>query len=191
LKHSEFKVGNIFAYHDDEWRITDVGARTVVAIKLSYEKRNEQLDGPPYQGTEVVFSERQLAECETRSWLVSKEEIESYKQMNDDDKDAFIKKHRPDLKPLSESHPEMIPWMEALEHNLQTLHAHNLLYLAREGFDACRSGHRRFSSSELLNNIKDEHPELDLVHTPEIPDRTDKQSWFARLFQPLKMSLRF
>ena len=62
MKHSEFTVGLEFWMSDAKWRCTDVGQRTVIAIKLDQE--DERLyAGPPYAVQEEVIDEYDLPAC--------------------------------------------------------------------------------------------------------------------------------
>ncbi len=62
---SDFKIGDAFIapFGDTEveWRVTDVGSRVVVAIRVTLEEPLNLL-GPPYSVAEVVWDEEEL-EC--------------------------------------------------------------------------------------------------------------------------------
>ncbi len=59
MRHSDFRIGTEFFTATGRWRCTDVGTRTVVAIKL--DKRDPSwYYGPPYAVVEVVFDENDL-----------------------------------------------------------------------------------------------------------------------------------
>jgi hypothetical protein len=45
------------------WRVTDLGARTVIAIKLDQDDPRNY-DGPPYSIAEYVFDEDDIEACE-------------------------------------------------------------------------------------------------------------------------------
>ena len=55
LAHADFVIGLEFWTATGRWRCTDVGARTVAAIKLAGDPHN--WTGPPYSVAEVVFDE--------------------------------------------------------------------------------------------------------------------------------------
>ena len=77
---SDFKIGTEFHVGDRRWRVTDVGTRVVVAIRLdevvmSYNDGRSAtfnqieaqfqglFNGPPYAVNEVVFDEYDFEEC--------------------------------------------------------------------------------------------------------------------------------
>jgi hypothetical protein len=61
LAHGDFTIGMEFATAAGKWRVTDVGTRTIVAIKVDPQgERDGWLDGPPYAVAEVVFDEDDL-----------------------------------------------------------------------------------------------------------------------------------
>jgi hypothetical protein len=84
MKHSDFHIGTEFRCADRTYRCTDVGTRTVIAIRvdrveatsmdnkgistniLSQSKAESQgwFDGPPYTVAESVFDEDDLEVCE-------------------------------------------------------------------------------------------------------------------------------
>lgn len=45
------------------WRCTDLGTRTIIAIKLSEHDDTSWFNGPPYVGPETVFDEYDLPAC--------------------------------------------------------------------------------------------------------------------------------
>ena len=55
LEHADFTIGREFWTETGRWRCTDVGTRTVCAIKLDGDPRD--WDGPPYICAEHVFDE--------------------------------------------------------------------------------------------------------------------------------------
>lgn len=80
MKHSDFQIGTEFYVGDRRWRVTDVGTRVVVAIRLdevvmSYNDGRSAtfnqieaqfqglFNGPPYAVNEVVFDEYDFEEC--------------------------------------------------------------------------------------------------------------------------------
>jgi hypothetical protein len=92
MKHSEFAVGRAFTTGHGLWRCTDVGTRTVVAIRIDsaevvsvlggrethsvVDPRRDPswLNGPPYALAETVFDEydfavlRPVAEGDVIAW---------------------------------------------------------------------------------------------------------------------------
>lgn len=81
--HDDFKIGTIFRCGDGVWRCTDVGTRTIVAIRidrvrvgstdpakdgmtLGYLEASAQgwFKGPPYGVAELSFDEEDLFSCE-------------------------------------------------------------------------------------------------------------------------------
>ncbi len=55
LEHADFSIGCEFWTETGRWRCTDVGSRTICAIKLDGDPLN--WDGPPYGIVEHVFDE--------------------------------------------------------------------------------------------------------------------------------------
>ncbi len=79
MKHSDFKMGMEFTVHDKLWRVTDIGTRTIIVIRLGdiviggtkpraidhTEAESEGwFNGPPYAVQEQVFDESDLEACE-------------------------------------------------------------------------------------------------------------------------------
>jgi uncharacterized protein YhdP len=84
MKHSDFQIGCEFVTLAGRWRCTDIGTRTIVAIRINLVETRTILDGhpvrryltqeeaelegwfkgPPYALAEVVFDEDGIAECE-------------------------------------------------------------------------------------------------------------------------------
>ena len=63
MEHADFQIGMEFFTATGRWRVTDIGTRTIVAIKLDQtDPRN--YNGPPYSIVETVFDEYDLAGCE-------------------------------------------------------------------------------------------------------------------------------
>lgn len=63
MKHADFRIGMEFFTATGRWRVTDIGARTIVAIKLDQtDPRN--YNGPPYSIVESVFDEYDFEGCE-------------------------------------------------------------------------------------------------------------------------------
>lgn len=57
MKHSDFKIGREFLTETGRWRCTDVGKRTIAAIKLDHDHDPAWYNGPPYAVLESVFDE--------------------------------------------------------------------------------------------------------------------------------------
>ncbi|RDI98355.1 hypothetical protein DVT68_07355 [Dyella solisilvae] len=63
MKPADFHIGLEFvAGAGFRWRCTDVGSRTILAIRLDRNDTN-WYQGPPYIAKEVVFDEHDLARC--------------------------------------------------------------------------------------------------------------------------------
>lgn len=60
MKPEEFKIGDEFYTHTGKWRCTDVGTRTIIAIKLDRDYDTSWYIGPPYALAEDVFDEDSL-----------------------------------------------------------------------------------------------------------------------------------
>lgn len=65
VKHTDFKVGESFWICSKEWRCTDIGYRTVVAIKIEVGRDPSWYSGPPYAVVETVFDEDDIEICFT------------------------------------------------------------------------------------------------------------------------------
>jgi antitoxin ParD1/3/4 len=62
MKHGDFRIGMEFLTATGRWRVTDIGTRTVIAIKLDQtDPRN--YNGPPYSIVEEIFDEYDLEGC--------------------------------------------------------------------------------------------------------------------------------
>jgi hypothetical protein len=84
MKHSDFQIGCEFTTPAGRWRCTDIGTRTIVAIRIDLVETMTLLDGhqvrryltqeeaelegwfkgPPYAIAEVIFDETRMEECE-------------------------------------------------------------------------------------------------------------------------------
>lgn len=64
MKHSDFRIGCEFLISGDRWRCTDVGTRTVIAIKLEHEDDLSWYNGPPYAVAEAALDEYDIEACE-------------------------------------------------------------------------------------------------------------------------------
>jgi hypothetical protein len=63
VKHSKFKIGMEFMTEAGRWRCTDVGTRTIAAIRLDLEHDPSWYNGPPYAVAEMVFDEYGMEDC--------------------------------------------------------------------------------------------------------------------------------
>ncbi|MGP7983740.1 hypothetical protein [Rhodoblastus sp.] len=62
MQHADFQIGMEFLTATGRWRVTDIGTRTVIAIKLDQtDPRN--YNGPPYSIVENVFDEYDFGGC--------------------------------------------------------------------------------------------------------------------------------
>jgi hypothetical protein len=64
MKHSDFYIGCEFLTGSGRWRCTDVGKRTIAAIRLDYDNDPSWYNGPPYAIVEDVFDEFSIEGCE-------------------------------------------------------------------------------------------------------------------------------
>ena len=60
MKHSDFTIGREFLTETGRWRCTDVGKRTIAAIKLDHDDDPAWYNGPSYAVVEHVFDEYAL-----------------------------------------------------------------------------------------------------------------------------------
>jgi len=67
MKHSDFKIGTEFLTETGRWRCTDVGSRTIAAIRLDLDHDPAWYNGPPYAVVEHVFDEDGIEDCERAS----------------------------------------------------------------------------------------------------------------------------
>lgn len=65
MKHEDFKIGLEFRCGSSNWRVTDIGTRTVVAVELGRDAT--WYVGPPYAVDEVVFDENDFPVCEVQN----------------------------------------------------------------------------------------------------------------------------
>ena len=63
MNHSDFTIDGEFVTATGTWRCTDIGARTIVAIKISGYDDPSWFNGPPYAVAEVVFDEDDREGC--------------------------------------------------------------------------------------------------------------------------------
>jgi hypothetical protein len=64
MNHSDFKIGTEFVTGSGRWRCTDVGTRTIIAIKLDLDHDPNWYNGPPYAVAESVFDEDGMEDCD-------------------------------------------------------------------------------------------------------------------------------
>ena len=64
MKHSDFWIGREFFTEAGRWRCTDVGMRTIAAIRLDLDHDPSWYEGPPYGIIEHVFDEDEIEGCE-------------------------------------------------------------------------------------------------------------------------------
>jgi antitoxin ParD1/3/4 len=62
MEHADFHVGMEFLTATGRWRVTDIGIRTVIAIKLD-QTDPLNYNGPPYSIVESVFDEYDFGGC--------------------------------------------------------------------------------------------------------------------------------
>src|SRR5208282_6608529 len=81
MKHSEFTLGGLFWCSGRQWRCTDIGSRTIIAIRIdsvdvesnvpelrrtlsrSEAEADGWFKGPPYAVAETVFDENDIEGC--------------------------------------------------------------------------------------------------------------------------------
>lgn len=61
MTHTDFFIGCLFKTRTGTWRCTDVGTRTIIAIKL--DRSEDWYHGPPYAVAEIVFNEYDFDGC--------------------------------------------------------------------------------------------------------------------------------
>src|SRR5208282_6517446 len=64
MKHSDFRIGCEFLSGSGRWRCTDVGKRTIAAIRLNHDDDPSWYNGPPYAVAESIFDEYDIEGCE-------------------------------------------------------------------------------------------------------------------------------
>lgn len=64
VKHSKFKIGMEFMTGAGRWRCTDVGTRTIAAIRLDLDHDPSWYNGPPYAIAESLFDEYGMEDCD-------------------------------------------------------------------------------------------------------------------------------
>lgn len=63
MERDDFAIGKEFMTASGTWRCTDIGIRTIIAIKVSDRDDPSWFNGPPYAVVEVVFDENDLGGC--------------------------------------------------------------------------------------------------------------------------------
>lgn len=64
MKISDFKIGESFFCNRAEWRVTDIGTRTIIAVDLQAHKDDKSwYNGPPYAVVEEVFDQFDMQGC--------------------------------------------------------------------------------------------------------------------------------
>jgi len=61
MKYKDFVIGKCFYTATGKWLCTDIGTRTVIAIKSTKDK--DWMNGPPYAVVEEVFNEYDFGGC--------------------------------------------------------------------------------------------------------------------------------
>jgi hypothetical protein len=64
VKHMDFQLGCEFLTAAGRWRCTDIGKRTIAAIRLNHDDDLSWYSGPPYAVVETVFDEYDFEGCE-------------------------------------------------------------------------------------------------------------------------------
>jgi hypothetical protein len=64
MKRADFHIGCEFLTASGRWRCTDVGKRTIAAIRLDHDDDPSWYNGPPYAAMETVFDEYDFEGCE-------------------------------------------------------------------------------------------------------------------------------
>ncbi len=62
--HADFTIGLEFKTATGLWRCTDLGSRTIIAIKIDDDKDPSWYVGPPYAVAEWVFDEDDMGGCQ-------------------------------------------------------------------------------------------------------------------------------
>jgi hypothetical protein len=65
MRHDDFRIGDRFWTATGEWQCTDVGTRTIAAVKIDTRAAADPswLNGPPYAVAEHVFDEDAFEDC--------------------------------------------------------------------------------------------------------------------------------
>ena len=65
MEHKDFQIGHLFLTATGLWKCTDIGTRTIAALKIEEGKNITHRDyiGPPYSVVERVFDENDFGGC--------------------------------------------------------------------------------------------------------------------------------
>jgi hypothetical protein len=63
MKHANFRIGCEFLTGSGRWRCTEVGKRTIAAIRLNHDDDPSWYNGPPYAVVEHTFDEDSIEGC--------------------------------------------------------------------------------------------------------------------------------
>lgn len=74
MNRGDLRIGSEFKTPVGTWRVTDIGTRTVIAIRIDRAKDESWLVGPPYPVPECVFDEYDLPDCEKTQPVSSERE---------------------------------------------------------------------------------------------------------------------
>ena len=100
MKRTDFQIGCKFLTAAGRWRCTDVGKRTIAAIRLNHDDDPSWYNGPPYAVMETVFDEYDFEGCEPaperRTYDATASEIAPVRQ----------RKRRRAKKPIPKSRPK-------------------------------------------------------------------------------------
>ena len=64
MTHEDFAIGGQFSSDGKQFRCTDKGTRTVIAIEIDDREDQSWFNGPPYAVAERVFDEFDIEGCE-------------------------------------------------------------------------------------------------------------------------------
>jgi len=66
LKLTWLSIGSHFQIDDREFRVTDIGTRTIIAVRITEKEKADPswLNGPPYAIAELVFDENDFEAIE-------------------------------------------------------------------------------------------------------------------------------
>jgi hypothetical protein len=64
MQRRDFQIGCEFLTSAGRWRCTDIGKRTIAAIRLNHDDDPSWYAGPPYAVVETVFDEYDFEGCE-------------------------------------------------------------------------------------------------------------------------------
>ena len=100
MQRRDFQIGCEFLTSAGRWRCTDIGKRTIAAIRLNHDDDPSWYNGPPYAVMETVFDEYDFEGCEPaperRTYDATASEIAPVRQ----------RKRRRAKKPIPKSRPK-------------------------------------------------------------------------------------